>query len=132
MHTPSRISQLTVGRSHTAAPASSRASNQFSRRKASVLPSGAATPSAANSARGSVTTLVTVTSANTARRTSMFPQRSSSCALQDDETAADAELYFTDTQQLFAVFQELEEQNLKLIQNSQVGACDRVDRETSS
>ena len=116
----SRVSQLAIGHSHTAGPAVSRASNQVPRRKASVNRSGAGTPMAANSARASVTTLATVTSVGTTRRTSMFPQRSSSCALQDDETSADAELYFTDTQQLFAVFQELEEQNLKLIQNSQV------------
>ncbi|XP_043216428.1 cilia- and flagella-associated protein 100-like [Amphibalanus amphitrite] len=118
--TPSRVSQLAVNnRRATLAPVSSRASNQFSRRKASIAASGAGTPTAANSARASVTTLATVTSVPTARRPSMLPQRTSSCALQDDETAADAELYFSDTQQLFAVFQELEEQNLKLIQNSQ-------------
>ncbi|XP_037084845.1 cilia- and flagella-associated protein 100-like [Pollicipes pollicipes] len=44
---------------------------------------------------------------------------SSAVAMQLDESSVDAELYFTEPQQLFAVFLELEEQNLKLIQNSQ-------------
>ncbi|XP_037084844.1 cilia- and flagella-associated protein 100-like [Pollicipes pollicipes] len=62
-------------------------------------------------------TLVTVASTATTRRASLAA--SSAVAMQLDESSVDAELYFTEPQQLFAVFLELEEQNLKLIQNSQ-------------
>ena len=36
-----------------------------------------------------------------------------------DEEEGEVELYFTDPHQLIAIFTELEEQNLSLIQNSQ-------------
>jgi hypothetical protein len=43
----------------------------------------------------------------------------SSSELNYPELENDFELYFTDPQQLLAIFTELEEQNLSLIQNSQ-------------
>lgn len=99
-------------RSSQVLPVGSRTSGRVRRLTLQLRPSE--TPS---TVRGSSPTLATAVSTATTRRTSVAP--SSVCALQDDGCSADAELFFTSTQQLFAVFLELEEQNLKLIQNSQ-------------